>query len=110
MKKEDAMFVRVTSFEIDVVRMDIAMALERFKELVLPELRKQPGFKGLQVLTTDEGGGLLLSFWDTERAADAGIESGYYMEQIEKFVMFMKQPPGREHYRLIFSEGVAVPA
>jgi hypothetical protein len=90
--------------------MDIAMALERFKELVLPEIRKQPGFKGLQVLTTEEGNGMLLSFWDTEAEAQAGIESGYYMDQIAKFVMFMKQPPGREHYQLTFTEGIPLPA
>ena len=102
------MFARVTTFEIDTLRIDVGQALERFKELVLPELRKQPGFEGLQVLTTPEGRGLLLSFWDSEASARHGVESGYYMEQVSKFVMFVKQPPGREHYEVVFSEGTTV--
>jgi heme-degrading monooxygenase HmoA len=105
------MFARVTTFEIDTLRIDIDQALERFKQLVLPELRKQPGFDGLQVLTTPEGRGLLLSFWQTAECAASGVESGYYGEQVSKFVMFFKQPPGREHYEVVFSEGaLPVPA
>ena len=98
------MFARVTSFEIDTLRISVAEALERFQGLVMPELQKQPGFAGIQVLTTPEGRGLLLSFWDTESSAELGVESGYYMEQVSKFVMFTKQPPGREHYEVILSE------
>jgi heme-degrading monooxygenase HmoA len=100
------MFARVTTFEVDTVRTEVSQALARFKETVLPELRKQPGFEGLQVLTTPEGKGMLLSFWDSEASAMSGVESGYYSEQVSKLVMFIKQPPGREHYEVIYSEGV----
>jgi heme-degrading monooxygenase HmoA len=102
------MFARVTTFEVDTVRTGVSEALERFKELVLPELRKQPGFQGLQVLTTPEGKGMLLSFWDSEASAMSGVQSGFYNEQVSKLVMFIKQPPGREHYEVIYSEGVAL--
>jgi heme-degrading monooxygenase HmoA len=102
------MFARVTTFEVDTVRVDVSEALERFKELVLPELRKQPGFKGLQVLTTPEGKGMLLSFWESEASAMSGVQNGFYNEQVSKLMMFIKQPPGREHYEVIYSEGAAL--
>jgi heme-degrading monooxygenase HmoA len=102
------MFARVTTFEVDTVRTGIGEALGRFKELVLPELRRQPGFQGLQVLTTPEGKGMLLSFWDSEASAMSGVQSGFYNEQVSKLVMFIKQPPGREHYEVIYSEGAAL--
>jgi hypothetical protein len=104
------MHARVTTFEIDTLRTSIAEALKRFQELVMPELQKQPGYRGIQVLTTPDGKGLLLSFWDSAASAQQGIESGYYMEQVSKLVMFMRQPPGRDHYEVILSAGSALPA
>jgi hypothetical protein len=98
------MFARVTQFEIDTLRIGLDEALERFKEMVLPALRAQPGYAGVYAMHTPEGQGLLLSFWSTEDAARAGVESGYYDEQISKFVMFTRQPPGRDHYEVVFSE------
>jgi heme-degrading monooxygenase HmoA len=103
-------FARVTSFEIDTLRIGVDQALERFKELVLPEMRKQPGFEGIEIMTTPEGRGLLLSFWDSEASAAFGLDSGYYSEQVSKFLMFVKQPPGREHYKVIYSEGTRITA
>jgi heme-degrading monooxygenase HmoA len=45
-----------------------------------------------------------VSLWETEEAARTGLESGYYDEQVAKFVMFTKQPPGREQYEVVFTE------
>jgi quinol monooxygenase YgiN len=104
------MYARVTSFEIDTLRIDADAALERFKEVVLPEVRKQPGFRGVTVLETPEAKGLLISMWDSEEAAERGVETGYYDEQVSKFVMFMRQPPGRDHYEVLLTEGVGLPA
>jgi heme-degrading monooxygenase HmoA len=98
------MHARATQFEIDTVRVGLDEALEMFKELVLPALHAQPGYKGLYVMRTPEGQGLLLSLWETEAAARAGVESGYYDEQVSKFVMFTRQTPGRESYEVVYSE------
>ena len=38
------------------------------------------------------------------------MESGYYEEQISKFLMFTRQPPGRDHYEVVFAEGDRVEA
>jgi hypothetical protein len=103
------MYARTTLFELDTVRMTLAEALERFKDLVLPALRQQPGYAGLYVLSTPEGKGMLISLWETEAEAQSGVESGFYDEQIAKFLMLLRQPPGRDHYEVLFSD-VPAPA
>ncbi len=75
----------------------------------LPELRSQPGYRGVYALRTDEGEGLLISLWDSHEAADAGLTSGFYDEQISKFVSFYKESPGRHHYLVAFDEVVSHP-
>ncbi len=98
------MYARTTLFEIDTLRVSVDAALEQFKELVVPEARKRAGYEGLYVLTTPEGKGMILSLWASEEAAVAGVESGYYDEQVAKFVSVFRAPPGRDHYEVIFSE------
>jgi heme-degrading monooxygenase HmoA len=95
------MFARVTLFEIDTLRVTIDEAQRLFDEQVLPLVEQQPGFAGVYVLRTPEGKGMVISLWKTEQAAQSGIESGYYQEQLAKFVTFMRQPPGREHYQVV---------
>ena len=63
-----------------------------------------PGYRGVFVMRTPEGKGVVVSLWATAEAAQTGVESGYYDEQIAKFVMVTKQPPGRDHYEVVFSE------
>jgi heme-degrading monooxygenase HmoA len=99
-----SMFARVTTFEIDTLRISVDEALERFKETILPEVRRMPGYRGVFVMRTPEGKGLVVSLWTTAEAAQKGLESGYYEEQIAKFIMVVKQPPGRDHYEVVFSE------
>jgi quinol monooxygenase YgiN len=98
------MFARVTLFEIDTLRTSLDEAMDLFQERVLPRLRAQPGCQGVMVMQSPEGKGQLLSFWETEAAADAGLQSGFYDEQVAEFTMFLKQPPGREHYEVTFVE------
>jgi heme-degrading monooxygenase HmoA len=95
------MYARVTMFEIDTLRLPLRDAEKLFDDQVVPLLRQQPGFAGLLVMRTPEGKGLVLSLWNSEKAAESGIESGYYQEQVAKFVTFTRQPPGREHYEVI---------
>ena len=98
------MFARVTLFEIDTMRISLDSALERFKQLVIPAAKKQEGYEGLYVLRTPEGKGVIMSLWASEAAAKAGVESGYYNEQVAKFVSFYRAPPGRDHYEVVFAE------
>ena len=98
------MFARITLFEIDTLRISLDDALEQFKKLVIPETRKQEGYEGMYVMRTPEGKGLVMSLWASEEAATAGLLSGYYEEQVSKFVTLFKVPPGREHYEVVLAE------
>jgi heme-degrading monooxygenase HmoA len=98
------MFARVTLFEIDTLRISIAEAERLFDEAVVPRLRAQPGFAGFMVMRNDEGKGLVVSLWDDESSATASVESGHYAESLARFVTFMRQPPGREHYEVVRSQ------
>lgn len=102
------MFARITLFEIDTLRISLDDALERFKELIVPEARKREGYEGMFVMRTPEGKGLIMSLWASEEAATAGVTSGYYDEQVAKFVLLFRAPPGREHYEVVFSEAPGV--
>jgi len=102
------MFARITMFEIDTLRISLDDALERFKELVVPEARKREGYEGIYVMRTPEGKGLIVSLWASEEAASAGITSGYYEEQVAKFLTLYHAPPGREHYEVVFAEAPGV--
>ena len=94
------MFARVTLFEIDTLRSSVDDAQRLFDEQVVPLLEQQPGFAGYYIMRTPEGKGMVLSLWTSERAARSGIESGYYQEQVARFVTFVRQPPGREQYEV----------
>jgi heme-degrading monooxygenase HmoA len=102
------MFARVTLFEIDTLRISLDDALEQFKEMIVPEARKQAGYEGMYVMRTPEGKGLVMSLWASEDAATAGVASGYYDEQVAKFVTMYRVPPGREHYEVVVAEAPTV--
>jgi heme-degrading monooxygenase HmoA len=102
------MYARVTQFELDTVRMPLAAALERFKERIVPALHQQPGYEGIYVLTTREGKGVLISLWADEAAAFAGLSSGFYDEQVAQFLTLLREPPGRDHYEVLYSEAAAL--
>jgi heme-degrading monooxygenase HmoA len=98
------MFARVTMFEIDTLRISTDDALELFKKVVVPEAKKREGYKGMYVVRTLEGKGLIVSFWTSKETAAAGVSSGYYDDQVKKFVTFYRSPPGREHYEVVYAE------
>ena len=98
------MFARVTLFEIDTLRISLDDALEQFKELIVPEARKREGYEGMYVMRTPEGKGLIMSLWASEEAATAGVTSGYYDEQVAKFMALFRAPAGRESYEVVFAE------
>ena len=102
------MYSRVTLLEFDALRFDVSEALERFQELVLPELRAQSGYEGVFVLANDEAKGLVMTLWASKEDADDALASGFWAAQIEQFVTRFAAPPGREGYELVFSETPAL--
>ena len=105
------MFARVTQFDVDTLTISLDAALVRFREVILPDLQRQAGYAGASLMRTPAGKGVLITYWSSAEAAQAGVESGFYAKQIEKFLTFYRQPPGREHYEVVFMEQpVPVPA
>jgi heme-degrading monooxygenase HmoA len=100
------MIARATIAEIDPVRMSVGDAVQLFRDSVLPALHEQPGYEGVYVLLSPEGQALVLTFWESEAAADAGLAGGrsFYREQVEKFVTIYASPPGRETYDVVLAE------
>jgi heme-degrading monooxygenase HmoA len=100
------MIARATMADIDPVRMSIGEAVELFRESVVPALHEQPGYEGVYLLLSPEGQALVLTFWESEEAAEAGVSGArsFYSEQVEKFVTLYKAPPGRENYRVVLAE------
>ena len=98
------MVARVTLAEVDTVRVSLDDAIELYKASVIPAMQEQEGYEGVCVLATPEGKALVISFWDSEAASEAGIESGFYAEQVEKFVTFYRATPGRERYDVVIAE------
>jgi hypothetical protein len=96
------MFARVTQLEIDTLRTSVDAALALFEHEVLPALREQPGYQGVYVLTTDGGGGMLISLWDTAEHAQADADQGFYADVLAEFVTLFRSPPGRERYEVRF--------
>jgi heme-degrading monooxygenase HmoA len=102
------MVARATHAEIDAVRMSVGDAILLFEESVLPALHEQEGYEGAYVLLSGEGKALVLTFWSDEEAADAGIATGFYGEQVQKFVTIYAAQPGRELYDVVVAEPPAV--
>lgn len=104
------MVARVTLAEFDTVRMSTDAAVELYRESVVPELQRQPGYSGVYVLANPQGKLLTMTFWESDEAAEAGIASGYYAAQVEKFVTYFRAPPGRETYDVAIAEVPALTA
>jgi heme-degrading monooxygenase HmoA len=98
------MVARVTQAEIDAVRMSVGDAIALYERSVIPELHKQEGYLGAYLLLSPEGKALAVTFWDTEEQAQEGIGSGFYEEQVAKFVTIYKAQPGREVYDVVLAE------
>ena len=100
------MVARATMAEIDPVRMSLDHAVELFRDSVVPALHEQSGYHGVYVLVSHEGQALVLTFWESEEAADAGLAGSrsFYSEQVEKFVTLFRAPPGRDTYQVLLAE------
>jgi heme-degrading monooxygenase HmoA len=103
------MIARVTLAEIDPVRLSVERASRLFEDSVVPALRDQDGYEGAYVLLSDQGKVLALTFWESEAAAQAGLQGtqSFYVEQVEKFVTLYRSPPGREMYDVVVADAPA---
>jgi heme-degrading monooxygenase HmoA len=91
------MFARMTTFQIKPEFLQDAIGL--FRRNVIPSARKQKGFRGACLLMDRPAGkGISVTFWRTEKDAQANEENRYYQEQLVKFLTFFAAPPIREGF------------
>ena len=95
------MFSRVTQLEVDTLRFSTEEALELFESEVVPLLRAQEGYEGAYVLMNADGKAELITFWDSEGAAEA---TPFYTEQMTQHITLFRAPPGRESYEVRYAD------
>ncbi len=94
------MYARITTAKINKDKLDGAGKL--YIEKVIPEAKKQKGYKGLLVLGNQETGkGITITLWDNEEDAIANEQSGYYREQLAKFRGLYSDQPLIEGYEVV---------
>lgn len=103
------MFARVTLADVDTVRVPLGEAIELYKASVIPAMQEQEGYEGVCVLATPEGKAMVITFWESAEASETGIRSGFYAEQVQKFVTFYRAVPGREGYDVVIADMPGVP-
>lgn len=76
--------------------------IQLYHESVVPEQRKQHGFKGVMVLNDREAGkGISITFWDTQADLQASDQvSPYFQQQMAKFATYFTAAPVRETYEV----------
>lgn len=103
------MYARITLLEIDTVRVSLDEALRMFREMVVPSLQAQPGYRGVEAFSNPDGKAMLVSFWETAEQADAEPGSGWYDDVLASFATLFRSPPGRERYELRLTDRVHDP-
>jgi heme-degrading monooxygenase HmoA len=91
------MFARMTILQ--VVPESSEDAIKLFRRSVVPEAKKQKGYRGACLLSDEKAGkAIAVTFWRNEADAVANEESRYYQEQLVKFLQYFSGPPIREGY------------
>jgi len=93
------MFARLLRIQLKVDRIDEAVRL--FKTNVVPQCKKQKGFKGAYFMTDQKSGeGVVITLWTSEEAMLANEQSHFFLEQVTKFLGFYAKAPIREAYEV----------
>jgi hypothetical protein len=98
------MHARVTQVHVDRERSSVEEVLNRFLVAVLPALQEQSGYRGIYVLGTDDGDGVLISLWATEEAATAMDPGGWYFGVLREFATLLDATPDRSAYEVLLKD------
>jgi len=91
------MFARMTILLVKPEHIESAIRL--YRTSVVPEAKKQRGYRGACLLVDRPAGkGISVTFWRSERDALANEKTLFYQEQLVKFLGFFAGPPIREGY------------
>jgi heme-degrading monooxygenase HmoA len=84
------MFARFTIVQVKPEKIDETIKL--YEESVVPGAKAQKGYQGIYLFTDrSTGKGYSVSLWDSEEDAVANEQSGYYKEQVNKFMEYFAE-------------------
>ncbi len=93
------MFARLTTAQIGKERID--EAIEFYRKSVVPVAKSQRGFVAAYLLVDRKGAkGVSITVWDSEENAVANEKSGYYLEQVTKFLRYSSAAITSEGYEV----------
>jgi quinol monooxygenase YgiN len=91
---------RVVSNQVRAGRSEDWLALIR--DVVVPSLEQQPGFRGFAAFTSPHSSKTIgFSLWEDEASLTASEASGDYQRQIGKLAAVLAEPPVRELYEYV---------
>jgi heme-degrading monooxygenase HmoA len=97
------MFARFTIVQVKPEKIDKTIKL--YEENVVPSAKKQKGYQGIYLFTDrSTGKGYSISLWDSEADAVANEQSGYYKEQVNRFMEYFAAPPVQEGYEVVIRD------
>jgi len=93
------MFARMTIIQVKPEK--IVDGVRIYRKSVVPEAKKQKGYRGACLLVDPKSGKCVsVTFWRNERDAIANEENLYYQEQLVKFLNLLAGPMIREGYEV----------
>ncbi|MFW6131649.1 MAG: antibiotic biosynthesis monooxygenase family protein [Candidatus Aminicenantaceae bacterium] len=97
------MFARLTNFHIDVKM--FKKGANMYEKSVVPAARLQKGYKGAMLLGNPKTGeGVSITFWESEKDAEANEQNQYYQNQLVKFITAFTNPPTRQGFEVLLNE------
>ncbi|NOX18680.1 MAG: hypothetical protein GXO87_10430 [Chlorobi bacterium] len=91
------MYARMTTFHLK--REDVDKAVDIYENSVVPEAKKQAGFKSAYFLLNKVAGKFVsITFWNEMEDAAESEKSGYFQKQVEKFSAFSIVQPEVEGF------------
>jgi hypothetical protein len=98
------MYARITIIHVYPDRID--EAVELYRKSVIPDAKKQKGYRGdFLLIDRKTGKGNSITFWKSEKDAIANEDNLYYQEQLVKFLAFFQAPVNvvREGYEVVIN-------
>ena len=92
------MFCLASRYETAPANLDGIVRM--FREQALPLVSRQPGFKGLYLLTKPNGEFIVLNIWDTEQQAEAWPANPEHQQIVAQLKLLLTGPPAREGYEV----------
>lgn len=88
---------------------NIPAAMDYVLNVLAPAERDQEGFRGVLLLTREDGHGMVIDFYDTEEQARATEESGWYQRTAELFTDNLKGQVRRNFYTVTVGRALESP-